>query len=566
MPIVTNNQTVRVGYTPSMRRTVFDELGIGDALMESLDMEVWNEQRDRLTNEVDAATVTVEEGSFRIPDYPRVRVGTREIRQAELPLNSANEILSIASGGRVRLVEHESRPGFFAFRSSSLIEDYAFEAYSGSSVIAGHNDIGDSYTIPVTALRLTMQEYSNFRASTSRRAAIRDAIRRSLRESINPPVEGKKKVNWTTEQARKFSAYFENIKKGLVVTPNPFDDIDILPTGTLASRFWGIEIEAVDIDGVDTPKYWVLKGDGSLRGLQYSSFPSNSGADPSAVIPEGGVVELTDHTDACAGRTIEEGCTCNECFFECDCGYDEQLRNAVGSNSRTGEWNSPVLRSFHSRGLKHITDKIEYRRTNDSAGIHVHVNAADLTPQQVVQVGLIYSALEPLFEAEYKRGATRSYCKSLDTAEFVSRFKTAAALKGTVDSDAVRRMARGADRYFTVNTESLGHHGTIEFRAMGARYNYDLLVRWAHFLREIVNMAKANIPTKAWRNVKTFRDLIVVMSKYGKETPTPSWASDTYDDSAIVARLGEEDRRAPSREAREGISTVFDQYVGNMAY
>lgn len=52
----------------------------------------------------------------------------------------------------------------------------------------------------------------------------------------------------------------------------------------------------------------------------------------------------------------------------------------------------------------------------------------------------------------------------------------------------------GDERYQTVNICSLRSHGTIEFRAMGNVYDYETLVRWAHFLRELINMAKRGVP------------------------------------------------------------------------
>lgn len=73
------------------------------------------------------------------------------------------------------------------------------------------------------------------------------------------------------------------------------------------------------------------------------------------------------------------------------------------------------------------------------------------------------------------------------------------------------------DRYVTLNLQSLNRHGTVEFRAMGPVYDYDYLVRWAMFCREMVNIAKAGVTAKEWNSVNSWADLTALFAKYGKE-------------------------------------------------
>jgi hypothetical protein len=84
---------------------------------------------------------------------------------------------------------------------------------------------------------------------------------------------------------------------------------------------------------------------------------------------------------------------------------------------------------------------------------------------------------------------------------------------------------------------------------MGPKYDYEHLIRWAYFCREMVNLAKADVPQKVWTGIRTIEDLIVTFSKYGKETPTPEWAADEPVEDAteqVVAVLGIENRRVPN--------------------
>lgn len=552
--------TIEVLPTHQAQREIFDRLGITEGLIQSLDIENWSRHLEALRNGYSAATFNVLRGSYEVSGFPEAQVSGTNIRLGSVTLDTARTIVHEASGGRIDLVESEERSATYRLKTVSAIEDAAFQAMYGTAPVYGEREPSGTVAIPVAGLREVMSYFREFRNSGNRREAIRTAIKNNLKKSLMSKNPKGPATEWTPERAQKFGDYFDNIKKGLRPEDNPFSNIDMLPRGTLASRWWGIEPEAVDVEGVKTPKSWQRKSDGSLRGLQYESIPSWSGPRPGT--PEENVPR-SDHDADCEGRNLEEGCTCGECYFPCSCGYEEEAQR-VGGNSITAEWNSPVLRSYHSKGLEYICEQIEYRDTNSTAGIHVHVDAADLTPDQVVQVGLIYTALEPLFKDEYKRTA-RNYCREIDLPELVNRFRQAGAVRTLGGIVNVRQVFNG-DRYFTVNTVSLSSHGTLEFRAMGPRYNYEFLVKWAHFLREIVNMARADIPQKVWRNAKTFKDLVKVMAKYGKETPTPSWATEEYDPSHIVGRLGTETRRAPNREAIRGVTTTFDDYAGDVQF
>jgi hypothetical protein len=270
-----------------------------------------------------------------------------------------------------------------------------------------------------------------------------------------------------------------------------------------ASLRWGIEIETGagrDLSG--TPESWDNKGDGSLESAYGAAW-----TDP-ADCPE-----YSDyHTEATTTVYLDNGSSWEVpnpdfedpryCSYCCDNGSDYDEDDCV-------ELVSPILTSMHSRGLKQICDDLEYAPRTDSAGIHVHVEAKELTVRQISQLVLAYDSIEHLIESSYDR-VERGYCKRRsadDILEIARDAKTAPNQQS---------MNKG-DRYVTVNLQALSAHGTIEFRAMGPKYNYDHLVRWAMFCREMVNCAKNGATMQDWAKVKDWEGVLGMFLKFGVE-------------------------------------------------
>ena len=454
-----------------------------------------------------------------------------QVRIAAIPLETARYFVTRDTRGRATLEVQNTR-GRLVMTNS--LDEQAWQQWGrGSDVHVAPAQQDSDKGVSVLDLSNTLSLYRDY--ATNHRMRI---IRERLRRSVNEPAKANAKPVRSGTGA--FVPFLETFKLDLEHIPNPFDFMEVLPHGTRSSRLWGIEVEAVDIAGIVTPKYWVLKDDGSLRAEPFR--------------------EMQDHLDSClifreplCGHSREEGCT-----NDCNCGYET---SSIGY-TETGEWNSPVLRSFHSRGLEHICSELEGRQTNYSAGIHVHIEATDLTPEQVAQVSLLYTAFEPLFESEYQR-EERNYCRSVAPERVLERLQRLSEHQKAYGYGSTRTVP-GDERYLTVNINSLASHGTIEFRAMGNRYEYEFLIRWAHFLRELVNMARANVPQSAWSRVRNFKGLVELMSVYGRETPTPAWAKSRRVTTPVerIETLGTEARRAPNRETRsdDGLHTVFEDY------
>lgn len=263
--------------------------------------------------------------------------------------------------------------------------------------------------------------------------------------------------------------------------------ISLLPMtnhGFASSRRWGIEIESGGARGIDSPAGWKRKGDGSLR----SAWDGHIDAE--------GTQHYSQHDD-CA------------------------------------EFVSPILGSMHSKGLETLLAQIILQPQNDTAGVHVHVEANDLSPRQLGSLVYGYDMVEGLIESSYRR-TRRNYAKYRDTKQ------TMDILQSAKKTDKLSSVQRG-ERYVTLNLQALDQHGTVEFRAMGNVYEYDHLIRWALFCREMVNLAKAGVSVKEWNSVNSWADLTSLFAKYGKEYIR-----------AVMDTLGESVPSAPRLDTHDG--------------
>lgn len=290
-----------------------------------------------------------------------------------------------------------------------------------------------------------------------------------------------------------FHTYWDTMKSRVrAVVPDvataatQFAQIPLQPQGTPASRTWGIEVETVRAHMTDRPAGWESEYDGSLNGS------------------DGG----------------ECNCDCDECYEgdHCDNHSDDCYYNSEGESR---EFVSPVLNSFNSAGLRKICEDLGDNEDDTSPGIHVHVGANDLTVTDVARLLTAYSAVEPLLVPLYHR-EVRNYCKEMSSENV--QWWLRAARKHLTDTGRIPLPVdlchnQPADRYQDVNVQALSKHGTIEFRAMGPFYNYDHLVRWAWFVREMVNVSKLGLPQTTWTRCRSLTDVINVLRKYGSEAP-----------------------------------------------
>lgn len=300
----------------------------------------------------------------------------------------------------------------------------------------------------------------------------------------------------------RFETYWSQLKSAIQSQDSEtahleFAKIPLLPLGTSSSRTWGIEIETTRANETSRPNGWRSEYDGSLPG----------------------------------GSAGECDCGCEDCYDgdeHCDDRDSDCYRNADESSSR--EFVSPILEHYNSAGLRKLCADLGTDEHEDAAaGIHVHVGADDLSVVDVANLLLAYSAVEKLFTPLLHR-KSRSYCKPTTTAQL--RWWLAQVREYRKNNPTSwpepRLIAHNApdDRYYDVNVQSLSKHGTIEFRAMGAWYDYEHLARWAWLVREMVNVSKLGIELREWTRCKSISDVVALLRKYGTEAPSDALFAD----------------------------------------
>jgi len=325
--------------------------------------------------------------------------------------------------------------------------------------------------------------------------------REELVESRNNLMYSERNAKNITEKERiaaskqNFVNYWKSLKahsKSFVnesEVTDSFASIPLLPAGTASSRTWGIEIEVVQAHLTSRPRGWDKRGDGSLVGIPADDNPCE--------------------------------CSCYYCEEEEDCGNCD---NGDCDNGSTAEYVSPILNWFNSAGVQSLTRELEGSVVNDSAGIHIHVGARDLTVADVARLCVAYSAVSPFLWPLMKRNVT-NYCRDISEENLVhwlhnSTKWLAKANELAINADVVYNQPD--DRYRDLNLQSLRSHGTVEFRAMGPVYNYELLTRWAWMCRELINISRLNLPQSTWTSVRSMSDVVRILSTYGSEQVPPA--------------------------------------------
>lgn len=373
-------------------------------------------------------------------------------------------------------------------------------------------------------------------------------VRARMRANVTETTQVKVR---TPEEARKsleaFGAHRKSHKQKLEESLKGKEAIAMLPFighGYASSRRWGIEIESGGARGIEAPAGWKRKGDGSLRSAWHGWV--NDGSLGDIMLPSS--EEYTDPETCPSGvnhgreyfvagegwrQNPNYSPNCTQCGYYTRQGGPAPIGHVFQQqNDDRAEFVSPILRSMHSKGLETVLEKINLQPQNDSAGVHVHVEATDLTPKQLGSLVYGYDRIEGLIESSYRR-TKREYCKlrsDQSTMEVLKKVKTA---KRLTDVPA-------GDRYVTLNLNSLSNHGTVEFRAMGNVYDYEYLSRWAMFCREMVNIAKAGVTAKEWNSVASWADVTALFAKYGREYIR-----------AVMDTMGEEVPSSP-RLAKDG--------------
>ena len=128
----------------------------------------------------------------------------------------------------------------------------------------------------------------------------------------------------------------------------------------------------------------------------------------------------------------------------------------------------------------------EGARVNRDCGLHVHVDARDLTVPDVLNIVKRYHKFESKIDAimpNSRRNSNNRFCNSM--AEFTRRNRELETY-----TDVARMCGRVDDRYYKVNLCSYNRHNTVEFRQHSGTVNATKAVNWIVFCVTFVETSR----------------------------------------------------------------------------
>lgn len=170
---------------------------------------------------------------------------------------------------------------------------------------------------------------------------------------------------------------------------------------------------------------------------------------------------------------------------------DGSLRGVFPDSRAEFVLNAPVLKRSVGAVLRNLNKELEGAKFNFSfrTSVHVHMNAQELTYNEVLNVIYTYLLLEEPF---------LTFCgKNRKGNRFCLRLQDAEGLLDTVNS-MINAGERGLDvinqenvRYASINLGALIKYGSIEFRAMRGTVDVDVISTWIDALHKVREYAKS---------------------------------------------------------------------------
>lgn len=157
-------------------------------------------------------------------------------------------------------------------------------------------------------------------------------------------------------------------------------------------------------------------------------------------------------------------------------------------------------------------------KVNKSCGLHVHVDARDITAEQMKRVCKMWMKYESCFDAVVPESRRDNmYCRGI-RSKFQSLEQAFDAIDGARNIAGLRAVMNGTDsfraRYHKLNLESLVRHGTVEFRQHSGTVDADKMLNWVELVTAFIDCAVAAKAIRA-TGADKFENLLTV-------TPVPS--------------------------------------------
>jgi hypothetical protein len=125
-------------------------------------------------------------------------------------------------------------------------------------------------------------------------------------------------------------------------------------------------------------------------------------------------------------------------------------------------------------------------RVDRNCGLHIHVDAGDLTVHDVRNIVKRYHKFEDKIDAvmpNSRRGSNNRYCGTMEG--FLSNYGTRMETATSLD-----RMCDLNERFYKVNLAAYNRHGTIEFRQHSGTVNATKAINWIVFCVTFVETSR----------------------------------------------------------------------------
>jgi hypothetical protein len=168
---------------------------------------------------------------------------------------------------------------------------------------------------------------------------------------------------------------------------------------------------------------------------------------------------------------------------------DGSLRHAASYHALTAEVVSPILQGV--AGYEEVMKVTEVltrvgATTNRTTGLHVHVEASDLTGEEVARVVEFYTANQTAIDTMVSASRRNNrYANKYPAFRVASMKQAVAAQQG--NKEALRGYA---NKYTVVNIAPLFTYGTIEFRQHQGSVNGKKITNWIKFVQAVVDAAQ----------------------------------------------------------------------------
>jgi hypothetical protein len=155
---------------------------------------------------------------------------------------------------------------------------------------------------------------------------------------------------------------------------------------------------------------------------------------------------------------------------------------------------SPILSGDEGlRQLRAACDALKAAgaKVNKSTGMHVHVDARDLTVADLRNTCKDFLKYETLFDTLVPASRVANfYCRSNLAVKFggdeTAAFATLDRCRTVTEIRTAVCGAADGDRYFKLNLQSLVRHGTVEFRQHGGTVEADKAEAWVRLVVGLV--------------------------------------------------------------------------------